>query len=79
MTIRKVRRFQRLSRLERSEDAMDFQQGWGTTFNERTSSHEERRRREEELERTKQRQIMELPPLPRRAAPHPGGICAKLT
>jgi hypothetical protein len=53
------------------EDAMDIQQVWGNTFNEWRSSHGEHRRRDEGQERTKQRQILKLPPLPRRAPPSP--------
>ncbi len=69
--LEKKQHSQGLSHLGRTEDAVDIRQVWGNSFNEWRSSHTERLRREEERERTKQRQIMELPPLPRRAAPHP--------
>src|SRR5258708_2568397 len=48
---------------------MDMQSVWGNNFKAWRVSHEERLRREEEQEQAKQRQIMELLPLPRRAAP----------
>ncbi len=48
---------------------MDMQSVWGNTFNGWRVSYEERLRREEEQEQTRQRQILELLPLPRRAAP----------
>ncbi|MFL5661832.1 MAG: TniQ family protein [Ktedonobacteraceae bacterium] len=48
---------------------MDIQSVWGNNFNAWRVSYEERLRREEEQEQAKQRQIMELLPLPRRAAP----------
>jgi hypothetical protein len=48
---------------------MDMQSVWGNNFPKWRVSYEERLRREEEQEQTKQRQIMELLPLPRRVAP----------
>ena len=48
---------------------MDMQSTWGNNFNTWRASNEERLQREEEEERAKQRQIMELLPLPQRAAP----------
>jgi len=48
---------------------MDMQSVWGNNFKAWRVSYEEHLQREEEQEQAKLRQIMELLPLPRRAAP----------
>jgi hypothetical protein len=50
---------------------MDIQSVWGTTFTAWQASYKKRLRREEEQEQTRQRQILQLLPLPRRAVPRP--------
>src|SRR5258708_22347404 len=58
-----------LSSIWKGGRTMDMQSVWGNTFTTWRVSYEERLRREEEQEQIRQRQIMELLPLPRRAAP----------